>query len=187
MSSGERKYCHRRQRKPLKETLTAWITNITGISPLANAITGTHGIALQPVSSSGARTTSRPPVSNTGGFNAPSNSQAGSATQTRGTGLSITIPVGIANDLYIFFCVKGARRTLEVAQIDVHQQVDDKAFFDKIRTQYRHKRGFLRYWLSPWQLKRLRADQGTFYLPPLTSILPYELIFDSLQKCGRTA
>lgn len=147
-SPNERNDCPRKQRRPFRETPAAWITQITGSKAWASTSIGDQDIALQPTLSTAAQTTSPPPKSIQ---NASNNSQAGRGARTVGAGLSISM--GIANDLYIFFCVKGARRTLEMAQIDVDKQVDDRAFFDKIRTEYRRKRGFLRYWFSPSQLK----------------------------------
>ena len=66
-------------------------------------------------------------------------------------GVGVFIPA--ASELFVLFAVQGARRTLELAHINVDQKVDDEAFFHKIRIRYKEKRGFLRYWLSIWQLK----------------------------------
>ena len=66
-------------------------------------------------------------------------------------GAGVFIPA--TSELFVLFAVQGARRTLELAHITVDQKVDDEAFFHKIRIRYKEKRGFLRYWLSIWQLK----------------------------------
>ena len=79
--------------------------------------------------------------------NSPSRSIPALATDQ---GAGVFIPA--TSELSVLFAVQGARRTLELAHINVDQKVDDEAFFHNIRIRYKKKRGFLRYWLSIWQL-----------------------------------
>ncbi len=53
---------------------------------------------------------------------------------------------------FVFFGVKGSRRTLELAQIDTSQVNDDSLFFASMKREYITLRGGLRYWLSIWRL-----------------------------------
>jgi len=53
---------------------------------------------------------------------------------------------------FVFFGVKGSRRTLELAQIDTSQVNDDSLFFASVKREYKTLRGGLRYWLSIWRL-----------------------------------
>lgn len=53
---------------------------------------------------------------------------------------------------FVFFGVKGSRRTLELAQIDTNQVSDDSLFFANMKREYKTLRGRLRYWLSIWRL-----------------------------------
>ena len=67
------------------------------------------------------------------------------ATQT-----SINIPQ--TQQLFIFFGVKGTRRTLELAQIDAVEYREDKLLFSEMKIAYRKFRGHLRYVFSVWRL-----------------------------------
>ncbi len=53
---------------------------------------------------------------------------------------------------FVFFGVKGSRRTLELAQIDTIQVNDDSLFFAGMKREYKTLPGGLRYWLSIWRL-----------------------------------
>jgi hypothetical protein len=68
-------------------------------------------------------------------------------------GLNVDLSTETENELFVLFGVQGARKTLELAQIDVTKYVEDISFFRDLRREYRQLRGFWRYWLSIWQLK----------------------------------
>lgn len=55
------------------------------------------------------------------------------------------------NESFVLFGVKGTRRTLELAQINVRKCMNDDALFGDMRNRYRELRGFLRYWFSIWR------------------------------------
>lgn len=59
---------------------------------------------------------------------------------------------GTNKELVVLFGVHGARRTLELAQIDALKYSNDSTFFHELRKTYKELRGW-RYWLSIWQLK----------------------------------
>ena len=63
---------------------------------------------------------------------------------------SIAIP--LAAQWFVFFGVKGPRRTLELAQINAKNYVNDSAFFKDMSKHYKSLRGYLRYWFSVWRL-----------------------------------
>jgi hypothetical protein len=68
-------------------------------------------------------------------------------------GLKVDLSTETEHELFILFGVQGARKTLELAQIDVTKHADDSSFFCDLRKEYKRLRGFWRYWLSIWQLK----------------------------------
>jgi hypothetical protein len=61
--------------------------------------------------------------------------------------------IGTEDDVHHFVLlgVKGKRRTLELAQIDMATYQDDGAFFRDLRENYAQLRGFMRCWFSIWQ------------------------------------
>jgi hypothetical protein len=141
-------FCIPRTRRTLGDAWKAWINQTAGSSALPNSRTQVQGESATQHSLS----------SSEGGKHLPGRGKTpmgSSSSPIPGpkTTQNISIPMGSISQLFVFFCVKGSRRTLELAQINVGQQVDDKVFFEEIRNQYRKKRGFLRYWLSIWQLK----------------------------------
>ena len=69
----------------------------------------------------------------------------------QGPPTNITMPQ--LNEKVVLFGVKGARRTLELAQIDTLKHNEDEIFFQSLKKEYRKLRGVLRYWFSIWQLK----------------------------------
>ena len=80
-------------------------------------------------------------------------SAPGGLTTSGGQGVQVNIATPPHSELVVLFGVKGKRRTLELAQIDVSKHKDDKIFFQDLRREYRQRRGFLRYWFSLWQLR----------------------------------
>ena len=64
---------------------------------------------------------------------------------------NITMPQ--SNEKVVLFGVKGARRTLELAQIDTLKHNEDEIFFQSLKKEYRRLRGILRYWFSIWRLR----------------------------------
>jgi hypothetical protein len=67
--------------------------------------------------------------------------------------VQVNINIAGNTELFVLFGVKGWRRTLELAQIDVSKHMDDDTFFQALLKEYRNCRGFLRYWLSVWQFQ----------------------------------
>ena len=53
----------------------------------------------------------------------------------------------------VLFGVKGARRTLELAQIDTLKHNEDEIFFQSLKKEYQRLRGVLRCWFSVWRLR----------------------------------
>lgn len=74
--------------------------------------------------------------------------------KTATTGQQVTqnnINMPRIQQLLILFGVKGTRRTLELAQIDV-ENCEDRLLFSKMKDEYRKLRGHLRYLFSFWRL-----------------------------------
>ena len=72
-------------------------------------------------------------------------------TTTVQSGVQVSIGE-LSGGPYVLFGVKGPRRTLELEQIEVNENSDDKTFFQRLMQAYRKHRGFWRYWFSIWQL-----------------------------------
>ncbi|KFY68064.1 hypothetical protein V496_01311 [Pseudogymnoascus sp. VKM F-4515 (FW-2607)] len=144
--------CTSKHRRNLAEAWKAWISQAAGSSGRPSSRTQVSGVPLQQRSQN-----SSPPgqanKNNPVKGNTPVGSSSSAPSPIPATAQSIQIPIASINELFVFFTVQGSRRTLELAQIKVGQQVDDGAFFEEVRIQYKKKRGFLRYWLSVWQLK----------------------------------
>jgi len=87
----------------------------------------------------------------TGGMSNSSSSAAQGATNNPSSGPS-SISITQSDEAFVLFGVQGARRTLELAQIDAKAHCNDSSFFPALRKSYRDNRGFLRYWFSVWQL-----------------------------------
>ena len=139
--SQEFHLCRRRLRKSLGNRLIAGIMRAISSSAPPTSILPTSNQAIQ---LSGVT-----PGQQSGSTNHPAARAAISGGQPdRQTNTSTT-----ANKLVVLFGVKGNRRTLELAQIDITKNTDDDSFFGDLRREYRRLRGFLRYWLSVWQLR----------------------------------
>ncbi|KAH8821287.1 hypothetical protein F5884DRAFT_850522 [Xylogone sp. PMI_703] len=98
------------------------------------------------------------------------------------TGFQTGIGASVLKHLFILFGVKGNRRTLELAQIDVKQLHDDADFFMILRNNYRELRGFWKYWFSVWTLRhcdfvkfeKIRPNRIIFREKSLPTDLNYE-------------
>lgn len=148
----KRYVCTSKHRRNLAEAWKAWISETAGSSRWPSSRTQVSGVPSQQRSqnsSSPGQANKNNPVKG----NTPVGSSSLAPSPIPATGQSIQIPIASINELFVFFTVQGSRRTLELAQIEVGQQVDDGAFFEEVRTQYKKKRGFLRCWFSVWQLK----------------------------------
>ena len=155
--------CTSKHRRNLAEAWKAWISQAAGSSAWPSSRTQVSGVPLQQRSqnsSSPGQANKNNPVKG----NTPVGSSSSAPSPIPATGQSIQIPIASINELFVFFTVQGSRRTLELAQIKVGQQVDDGAFFEEVRIQYKKKRGFLRYWLSVWQLKDCELVKVCFSL-----------------------
>ncbi|KAG4439306.1 hypothetical protein IFR05_005239 [Cadophora sp. M221] len=104
--------------------------------PASSTNTSLPGIQLQPLVPSGQAV--YPP--------------AAGPQVTGGQGVQVNINRGMVSELFVLFGVKGSRRTLELAQIDVSKH-KDSIFFHDLLHEYRQRRGFWRYWFSVWQLR----------------------------------
>ena len=58
-----------------------------------------------------------------------------------------------SNESVVLFGVKGARRTLELAQIDTLKHNEDEIFFQSLKKEYQRLRGVLRCWFSVWRMR----------------------------------
>lgn len=153
--------CTSKHRRNLAEAWKAWISEAAGFSGWPSSRTQVSGVPLQQRSqnsSSPGQANKNNPVKG----NTPVGSSSSAPSPIPATGQSIQIPIASINELFVFFTVQGSRRTLELAQIEVGQQVDDGAFFEEVRTQYKKKRGFIRCWLSVWQLKDCELIRACF-------------------------
>lgn len=66
--------------------------------------------------------------------------------------LQTSIHMPGTEQLVILFGVKGARLTLELAQINTLRYDQDHIFFHHLREQHKDLRGWLRHWFSFWRL-----------------------------------
>ena len=155
--------CTSKRRRNLAEAWKAWVSQAAGSSGWPSSRTQVSGVPLQQCSQN-----SSPPgqanKNNPVKGNTPIGSSSSAPSPIPATGQSIKIPTASINELFVFFTVQGSRRTLELAQIKVGKQDEDGAFFEKVRIQYKKKRGFLRYWLSVWQLKDCELVKVCFSL-----------------------
>ena len=67
--------------------------------------------------------------------------------------LQTNINMPQSNESVVLFGVKGARRTLELAQIDTLKHSEDELFFQSLKKEYQRLRGVLRCRFSVWQLR----------------------------------
>jgi hypothetical protein len=72
---------------------------------------------------------------------------------TSSGGVEVAINRRQLGELFVLFGVKGRRQTLELAQLNVSDYANDSMFFQALSSEYKNLRGFLRYWLSIWQLQ----------------------------------
>jgi hypothetical protein len=144
-----RHLCTSRRGKSFGGAWTGWINQAHGTSFWPVSKTQAPGIPLHNILQAGPPTHRQPPERARNPIsNSPPRPIPATATD-QGAGVFIQA----TGELFVLFAVQGARRTLELAHINVDQRVDDEAFFHNIRIRYKEKRGFLRYWLSIWQLK----------------------------------
>ncbi|KAK0110693.1 hypothetical protein ONS96_002294 [Cadophora gregata f. sp. sojae] len=106
----------------------------------SNAATATTGIQLSQLGPPGpSRPVASPP--------------AAGPSVSGGQGVQLNINTGTISDLFVLFGIRGSRRTLDLAQIDVSKNKEDRIFFQDLRREYRQQRGFWRYWFSVWKLR----------------------------------
>ncbi|KAL2074995.1 hypothetical protein VTL71DRAFT_8775 [Oculimacula yallundae] len=137
---------------------TSSTTATSHVSGLTTSQIPVKGASM--ISKGNTRSSSRP------GSAAVSGGSSGSGQPTV-QGVRVTVTPFPTPELYVIFGVKGSRRTLEIAQLIVSTLDDDGVFFQQLRQQYKRHRGFLRYWLSIWQLsycdfvkfEKIRADR----------------------------
>ncbi|PVH88843.1 hypothetical protein DL98DRAFT_158071 [Cadophora sp. DSE1049] len=115
-------------------------TGTSSSAPSSNAATTTTGIQVNQLGPTGPRRPAASPL-------------ATGPSVSGGQGIQVNINTGTVSELFVLFGVKGSRRTLELAQIDVSKHKEDSIFFQDLRREYRHQRGFWRYWLSVWKLR----------------------------------
>ena len=142
--------CTTRHRKTLKVALHAWINQVAG-----SRASSKSGPRIQNVPAINIHQTSSQETQShgTGGNQLSSPSLVPNLASTNQQGIKVNLPTGTNHELFVLFGVDGARRTLELAQIDVSKHLDDGSFFRDLRQQYKELRGFWRYWLSIWQLQ----------------------------------
>ena len=141
----------RRRRNNLKTALHDWISQAAGSG--AGSISGSRIQTIAAVNSHQTSSQTIQQGGNSGNSQESKPSSTPNLLQTPQPGLTVNLSPTITDGLFVLFGVYGARRTLELAQIDVKKHQDDGAFFQDLRTQHKRLRGFWRYWLSIWQLK----------------------------------
>jgi hypothetical protein len=139
--------CRQRPRQALRAAFFTWIKQTVGFSP-PSLTSQTPATNILSGSSKEVQLNQMGASRQSG--NLP---RGGPGTANTQSALQVNLNAGVSPELYVLFGVQGKRRTLELAQIEVKEDKDDKAFFQDIRQEYRRLRGFLRYWLSIWQLR----------------------------------
>jgi hypothetical protein len=112
----------------------------------------------------------------------PQNIGSNNSTQTQRCSPIVPSPILPKAPTRIIFGIQGLRKSLEIEQIMVSNQMNDQTFFPELRNRYKKHRLSLLRWLSPFQFRhcdfvRVRLSFYTFWTPKsskLTSLLSSE-------------
>lgn len=139
-------------RNPSSPSETTQFTGRPTVQAPSGAQSSTHGAPVRPHASTGSSSQGSTPTSQDSTNNSVTSGNAATALGNPQQGIQGTTP-SVRQGLYVLFGVKGARRTLELAQIDAKSHKDDGLFFKELRMHYKQLRGFWRRWFSVWRLK----------------------------------
>jgi hypothetical protein len=139
-------------RNPSSPSETIKFTSKPTVQAPNGAQSSTHGAPVQLHASTGSSSQGSTPTSRDSTNNSVTSSNAATALGNLRQGIQDTTP-SVRRGLHVLFGVKGARRTLELAQIDTKRYKDDGPFFKELRMHYKQLRGFWRRWFSVWRLK----------------------------------
>lgn len=134
----------------IRQRRTPMITSLAGILRAAGSAANPrkwYGSSSRSSAPSSQGTQSKSVIGRATGTRPPPQATASSNQQATQTIINIP-PI---NQAFVLFGVKGTRRTLELAQINANKYLNDNAFFENMRKQYRELRGCLRYWFSIWR------------------------------------
>jgi hypothetical protein len=139
-------------RNPSSPSETTQFTGRPTVQSPSGVQSSTYGAPVQLHASAGSSSQGSTPTSQDSTKNSVTSGNAATSLGNLQQGIQGTTP-SVRQGLYILFGVKGARRTLELAQIDAKRHKDDGLFFMELRMHYKQLRGFWRRWFSVWRLK----------------------------------